>query len=1704
MMPEVVEDGLEFWWDIWDAVKVGNPNHSSSFSSSPDLEGLSSHLRVTWQEQICLVARPLVQRLVTQVRERKEGAEVMKLHMDALVDEDTMENNKLSFTTLFSAHFPSIASTAATALNEAQIYPERVVSEENRRASTEENMTERAFLELYSSPAALELTLRLCFGWSMQCFHFIIAEVFHSEGENFSLCTANVNEGDDTPSVISQGLLDCFLINLFKFFVECDEKKALLTNEKKRFTKIKNNHERNSEVQQDIVSQLADEIGKRAGNVSALRDYSVYSASSDEKRVMSPLSTSQSRATDFSLVSMALRCLPELWNYFLTASTNNSGASPSLLPLRYSFPWLKVMAKEFVTSYFNELTELYDDESSSLSVLTARLVKAIRMSLLSSPEDFPSTYFSLTALDKKIAFGEGMTTTSSDVNGQPYASSISAFSIFAQFYLPCWNVAKDERLGNGVWWTEQLSSLFHRIVAVERRILLAEFEALEKIKEVDEKESKMEGPAGSADVMSKAGVNRPSSSMLYTRLAPLREAAFHFSDVLASTARELQGLIILVLPYLAMLSAVFYDGMSMREQISKRRKTIRSRDHQSGAFSCSFNTSFIEEFADHRRRVDPNGFMKTNACILLDASLRESLTTFCQSTMPSAPFLNEKEYSEHLLLGLALLLDGDGVWRYMLEVAQAPLEFPSANPDSPTSTSLPINSPTLCSLNQEEELRRSNRLSSVFSDQRARSAQRAVAYQRPKTPSPSDRSTFEETQAVVLQAFYPRYFVLFAALDNGLEQLCTWISSSPYAGKFLSMPTGSKGNQASDSNACREYFSLLLPTCLTIELQYLLRGYRVKQNPYASIVVSEIVMFLATVAGKEAKEAKAEPASATLGTNGATSEDAPHEEPPNTSGMQQILSSQRGCAFFFLRRSLISWLSWKESSSQSHQLEVFRRIFSSSALLPSRKNEDNYVLSFLYHRIVSEGIYGYLTFFLSSLRAVGVDDSVVEGWEDLMLVAHAVSTDATQSIAIQGMGAALIFVRELPKAGYCSAAVPSLAENLFEDSLHWWEKNLFQYFDSDEKMQSVISALKQAKGRAPMDEESVAKQKVEEDDGESPTKNTDLLDAVALPISVQCLLGMLLECGTIVVQRLLGLCSVEVEPLLEWSTVPKQREVAPIELDVLKAFLCGFWRLCDEIEYISLPHGTVPAKVDASVEMPCHLGGQRVKYILLSMLSESFGVSVPLDFPAVGMTLVSFLLYLVEQKASTASSPATGGTVLQRNLSHLLQKLHYEDVEYDRLETVTATMLSCAPGGGPKGLLRRCNLDYRTSLDAGTLLQKRTIITHYGAKKKEQAASNVKKIKEAIEKDLISINYGTSSSEKKVNEKDDGTPAGSVENQIAKLPLQASNDSEEVVLATEGTTYFTCILKGVLHRALVSPVEAAGGAEVLRQLLLYLCWSREPKAATHLSKELTADESQKEARFFYASAAGAIEGSSRLSKSLCKLLTFGERTLSSSSTRKTVFLPLTMSEFSGIGIALLVILETIIELHDKLSTFGKTADGKEKKAWPRQGDLLPLLRSSWRYCLQDLTFAMRQLLKVQDARTDAAVLHLAQQFRHYLSENAGFGDVIEAARKRIKIKQTEPNTTALQQLLILPIKLPERLSIKNFDQKEKSEEDRKRRHRDQDEERHRRKHRHSRERGRKRERDRDHKELRTREEGPSRGTDDRSSSSRRRGERRRH
>jgi len=199
-------------------------------------------------------------------------------------------------------------------------------------------------------------------------------------------------------------------------------------------------------------------------------------------------------------------------------------------------------------------------------------------------------------------------------------------------------------------------------------------------------------------------------------------------------------------------------------------------------------------------------------------------------------------------------------------------------------------------------------------------------------------------------------------------------------------------------------------------------------------------------------------------------------------------------------------------------------------------NTPSNILHFLCQRIVIDGEYGYTYFFLPSLRAAGVDDSIVETWEDLLLAARvpffqtveeregevvvepgantasaghttsrrespsrkgitplweeggkkkveevleeeqrnetmpmatvvgsdggeriacptecgtSVTRGVLPSLSFGSIPRELVYLTQLPCAGYCSSGTSSLAEHLKDDAVQWWEVFLFGPFAAE-------------------------------------------------------------------------------------------------------------------------------------------------------------------------------------------------------------------------------------------------------------------------------------------------------------------------------------------------------------------------------------------------------------------------------------------------------------------------------------------------------------------------------------------------------------------------------------------------------------------------------------------------------------------------------
>lgn len=115
------------------------------------------------------------------------------------------------------------------------------------------------------------------------------------------------------------------------------------------------------------------------------------------------------------------------------------------------------------------------------------------------------------------------------------------------------------------------------------------------------------------------------------------------------------------------------------------------------------------------------------------------------------------------------------------------------------------------------------------------------------------------------------------------------------------------------------------------------------------------------------------------------------KEAPYDEVMEANVTDEAEDVLGDLRAAVSSCLSWNGAVSPSTFPSCAAMAWSTFS--PTSSKERNamtplHFFTFLHHRIVKNGQYGYVSFFLPSLRAAGVDDSIVETKEDLLLAPH--------------------------------------------------------------------------------------------------------------------------------------------------------------------------------------------------------------------------------------------------------------------------------------------------------------------------------------------------------------------------------------------------------------------------------------------------------------------------------------------------------------------------------------------------------------------------------------------------------------------------------------------------------------------------------------------------------------------------------------------
>lgn len=1082
-------------------------------------------------------------------------------------------------------------------------------------------------------------------------------------------------------------------------------------------------------------------------------------------------------------------------------------------------------------------------------------------------------------------------------------------------------------------------------------------------------------------------------------LSPLRSKAIMLAKVLRQHAGAVPALTsMILLPYYWMISALLHAKPAAKITSALAACDSGEGDLVERGDIFSFDRRLLEDLIGSPQKNDTSELSFKKRCEEVAVKLlQERFAAFeekCNSLFNSTKPIESSPSSGNSLIPLAvsLVIHPGLVMERLLHLTRR---------SRSTSESLDT-------LSLEDEIQIAQRPTIVVSDRRLKSVQRSMAYTADPSPSLEGRADNLLQHEYTAATFYPRYAVLFSTIQEALEQLIEWMASSPY--RFLSLQIINDGvlngtmKLENTSEKYKSIFSSFALNFFSMSLQIISlqviqhRSYRSRSSdssdPALAVAGTELLMFYALVSRKE------------------------------TTQLPCASNDSNDDCFSFVRRAIAPWFSALPfvsltSSPTSPALSV-------SATLTSQRH----FLRFLLHRIVNDRTYGLAAFFLPTLRAIGVDDSIATSYDELMLIAHAKcpSTPLSAEMAppnplfLMRMGAELVGACELPLAGYCSSGKAPLISTLKDDALEWWEENLFQYFTSNDAMTSLIAALVSSMARSGQKRErgnaSEPGGKMLRKEGEQPVnEEANVKDREATPIptaaaevsshspSCLCLLSILVEAGVVTIQRLLSRGPFP-PPVVEMA---RSRKARMLELETLKIFFLGWWRLCDEMVFLTEDAEAIISKNDSSALARCraaHLRRQRAKHAVVCAISKEFGVvlssslpeglsgstaedasnatAAPGNFGVQSLPLLKFLYNLLEDNGTKKASPEHTSTTSSTSFSsppggwewiNWMTRLEYENVEYSKLDAIPNEIPS--RGTGPQSLLRAINMEFRKSLDTVALVQRRKLFIDYAAwKKGTEREEEVSAMIAALEKDRQFL--------------------------FSDVDLQAdeteSSDHRRDARQSRVTSYLSQLIKAVRFRSALSAAHAAGAAAAFRQLLLHVTFASSSDA--------------------WLSPTVLVEYTGKLAFSLCKLLSPEAGSGSGSAKSSSPSGNSTLNEVTSIAIILRILLDTLEEAQNRLASSKESGEAKQR------ADLVDSFARTQKHFIQDITSSMKNLLSLALSRADATVLLLAQHFKHRFQQHSGYATVVKDARTRLGQLRGDHHAPALKKLLELSADVP--------------------------------------------------------------------------------
>lgn len=928
----------------------------------------------------------------------------------------------------------------------------------------------------------------------------------------------------------------------------------------------------------------------------------------------------------------------------------------------------------------------------------------------------------------------------------------------------------------------------------------------------------------------------------------------------------------------------------------------------------------------------------------------------------------------------------------------------------------------------EEEIQRTNRFTVLFTDMHGLSTSRAEAYRSspaassslrtdtsrsclempvsavaspstqesgnlcsegpPIPPSGTQFPSLSSSQALyAAKVFHPRYVFVFSTLFDSIREVSQWVQHTVAHFRWIPKRMWTLYSPQDDEKRAPSVFSssasddpyaafvwciaqAFLKTLFSHVLGREVLHRPLPHDPAVSAVMADLLAFGALVLRAETREKdiihasflpwEGKPKRITAPPKIDTSEPYPQGKDVEVDVLQDV------------REALASRLRWKCSP-------------------PSCPHDTSmHIIHFLFQRIVVDGEYGFTFFFLPSLRAAGVDDSMVERWEDLMLVTrvsfcptvnakeegdcavgpfgeqptseaitvagdecfslvashHACPTEGpemevgqpgkkqtcaaapsalipvdggvegdTSSPAAGPPGAGgtplssrwlsfgsvsreLVYLTQLPPAGYCSSGSPSLAEHLKEDAVQWWQYFLFDPFaaawaeknldaeDGGEGRHAEDSTPKDAVdgaagvGLAAAEATRMVKSTSEEDVTPQGSLHISKEASVASSPTVEaCMLQILVEAGTIVMERMLQLCGASSIPFA--SAIPKVPLLS--EVDLLKHFFLSWWRLCDDVVFPSAVENDSYERVRKMYQSRQCMKQVVIERVLQrchmpppppsSMTSVSFGTWIssllqrqrhPL-FPstvqagerAEGKDGVSHTVRDPESDVSVLSPSCHAPSFLSslpstvpaqaydtssdhHRLVSWAMTIYYDDLLYDRFDRVTQTSYLTDFKGGPSALARRCYTDYRSSFSSTTpaLMHIRQLLTSYEMMKKNTAPLHVNEMRHALlldaqqqqkrlqeECDTVTPMEARENGGREEEEKEGSAEKGvkaSCTDGLSSLPSSSlSSFSLSSRLSKRASTYLSELNRALRVRVLESPTEAASAAAAYREILRF-------------------------------------------------------------------------------------------------------------------------------------------------------------------------------------------------------------------------------------------------------------------------------------------